>query len=230
MPALQRINNEQTAIRRHGGFMTKRKKKLTRTQRRKLLFTTDGPDAIDFEQRRIGGNRYSASPRRREDKKLLDALTATQQEAYNLIERGRHYASFGLPVPRMPFTDARGGCDTSLSDEQDQIRKNYLAWRKDTAARFPGPVFAVMSYLDGKTIRSIEYTLRISRNTGAVFITKGLTEYCLLAGLRDPRPPRRAYWGISRDVQQYVASYFLSDGRAIREFKNTVDTACPETA
>jgi hypothetical protein len=167
--------------------MGKKIKKLTRTQRRKILFSSDGPDAIDFEQRRIGGDRYSASPRRREDKKLFDSLTPNQQEAYNLIERGRHYAAFGLPVPRMPFTDARGGYDQSLTDEQDEIRKNYLKWREVTTPIFPGPVFAVMSYLDGHTIRRIEAALRISRSKGADYIAKGLSEYCRrTASLRPP--------------------------------------------
>src|SRR3954452_7574760 len=186
--------------------MPKKTRKLTRTQRRKLLFSSDGPDKIDFEYRRLGNNRYSASPRRRDDKKLFDSLSANQQEAYTLIELGWHYARFGIPTPCMRFTDARGGVDSSLTEKQEGIRKNYLLWRKDITERFPGPAYAVMAYLEGSSIRRIEAALRISRYVGADYIAKGLSEYCLLTGMRDQRPPLLAYWGVSRDVQQFVAN------------------------
>src|SRR4051812_34435367 len=95
-------------------------RKLTRTQRRKILFSSDGPDAIDFEVRRLSATRQSATPRRREDKELFDRLTVNQQHAYDLIQLGRNYTWFGIPTPRMRFTDAPGGYDPSLDEDQEK--------------------------------------------------------------------------------------------------------------
>jgi hypothetical protein len=175
----------------------KEERTLTRRQRRKILFSHDGPDKIEFEHRKIAKDRYSVSPRRRKDKQLFESLSQMQQEAYNLIQEGWQYSTL-IPIPRMRFTDARGGEMPELSKAQKTVLKKYHAWRKHTFSKFPGPYYAVMGYMEAQSLRAIENSLRISNGKAPDFIAKGLTEYCTLHGLRDPRPLRPRVWSNMR--------------------------------
>jgi hypothetical protein len=202
----------------------------SRAQRRRILLgSDDGPDGIDFEHRRIGNNRYSSVPRRRSDKQIFNGLSQLQQEAYNLIERGRHYAEFSATqTPRMRFTDARGGYQHGLTKKQIRIRDAYLQWRKHTLGSIPHCAFAVTAYLENQTLRQIGDVLRVHHSCIPRYIETGLTEYCILKGWTEQPYKRHRFFGLMNFPQsalKFIMDYVNGVGLPVRDFKTDVDEA-----
>jgi len=202
--------------------------KLSRAQRRRILLgSVDGPDAIDFETRRLSAKRQSAVPRRRTDKQIFDGLTQLQQEAYTLIECGRRYAELtATSTPRMRFTDARGGYHDGLSKKQARIRDDYLGWRRHTLGSMPHCAFAVTAYLENQTLRKIGEVLRVHHSCIPRYIETGLTEYCILKGWTeqpDKRPRLSAFLTFPKTVMKFIMDYVNDVGLPVRDFKTDVD-------
>lgn len=155
---------------------------------------TNGPERIDFEQRRISRERYESIPRRSSDKRLFARLTPKQQTAFDLIEEGRGYEMAGLPGARMRYHDAPGGHDYELTPRQMQALFDYRDWRKDAHAKAPACHYAVLRYIDGSRLMDIEKALRIRHGDAGLYIAHGLNLYCILKGWGDQAIPvlRRA--------------------------------------
>jgi hypothetical protein len=150
------------------------------------MINSDKPDAIDFEQRRIGPKRYESIPRRKSDMALFSQLTAKQQSAYDRIEEGRNYEMSGLPIARARYSDAPGGGELyELTPRQLEVLFDYREWRDTLFKEAPALLYAVISYMSEKGLKDVEKSLRIDRGKAARYISIGLNRYCMMKGWGD---------------------------------------------
>ena len=193
---------------------------------------SDGPDKIDFEQRRTWGNHYESIPRRRNDKRMFDILTQRQQDAYNFIEEAHAYEMAGLPAARMKYTDAPGGYDYELTPQQLQKVLDYQDWLK-LMLDSPNSKTAIFAYMAGSTLRDIETALRIRNGTASVLVFDGLNVYCIMKKWGDqslPVPHNRKLSGIRAPAEiTFIANEISSLGQPVRDMTIPLDdrVLCP---
>jgi hypothetical protein len=187
--------------------------------------------AVEFEQRKIGADRYESIPRRRSDKRLFDTLTARQQEAFSLIEEGRDYDLTGLPCARMKYSDAPGGYDYELTPHQLQVVFDFREWKKRVDQSMPACAQAVLWYIDGKKMRDIERALSVRNGEGSGYISLGLNEFCIMKkwGDQSKPAPQAKMRGIVPDDQGQVfeANDRSITGQHVRDFKIPIDAPGP---
>lgn len=169
------------------------------------------PEKLDYEQRRVGDNRFDSVPRRCSEKRFFKHLTGKQRDALDEIEEAHTYEGAGLPIPRMRFDDKpRGSMEYELTPRQLQLVIHYKEWYKHLYSEMRPVYYAIFNYIDGKTPNEIDRALRIKNGKATRYLSIALNEFCIVRGMGNQLSPeamsRTRITGRTAEIDRYVTT------------------------